>query len=163
MPTTFVVKASSTGRVEGDVAGAVDDRVQVARQVGDAGQVALEHLQAGLDERVCPAGRVGDSGEDRLLEQGPDPLPAACGILGPDEHGDRGVGRLRQQPVQQGFPDEAGDAGEQDLLPAQARGQPGGSGLLAHARSLTSPASGPPAPVCKGLSCPTCGSTSETG
>jgi hypothetical protein len=57
------------GRVEGHVAGAVDDRVQVGRQRRGVVQVALEHADARGHQRLDTPGRLDDVGEDRLLQQ----------------------------------------------------------------------------------------------
>src|SRR4051794_72512 len=52
------------GRVEGDLAGAVHDEVDVARQLGDVWQVPLEHGDPGADERIH--GRVTVAGAQSL-------------------------------------------------------------------------------------------------
>ena len=103
-------------RVERHVAGAVHDRVDVGRQLGYVGQVALDHRDAGRQHRLDAARRLDELGEDRLLEQLGDPVRAADRPLGPDQHRHPHVGHLAEQQVQQRLAHEAGDAGQQHVL-----------------------------------------------
>ncbi len=57
------------GRVEGHVAGAVHDRVQVVRQGGRVGEVPLEDAHPGVHHLIEPAAGLDELGEDRLPEQ----------------------------------------------------------------------------------------------
>ena len=77
-----------------------------------------------------PPGRLDDVGEDRLLEQLGGPVGTAGRPLGPDQDAHPQVRDVAQDQVQQRLADEAGDAGEQDVLPRQTlRDRP-----LRHAR-----------------------------
>ena len=115
------------GRVEGDVAGAVHDGVQVGGQRGYVGEVALEDRD--------PAGQQGvgvlvEPGEDLLAEQRPCPFGAGGGARGRISRVEPHVGHLGQDQPQQRLADEAGHTGEQDVL---ARQRPRD---VAHPRSL---------------------------
>ncbi|MPM18122.1 hypothetical protein SDC9_64528 [bioreactor metagenome] len=106
-------------RVEGDVTGAVQHHVQVARQRGDVRQVALDHLDPGVDELGLAAGRCDQGPEDRLADQGDHPVTGRGGALAADQDGRGGVGQLGEDLPEQLLPDEAGRTGHHDLLARQ--------------------------------------------
>ena len=112
------------GRVEGHVTCAVQQDVEVAREVRHRGQVALDHLDALGHQLLHPSGGGDDVGEDLLLQQALDALFRGDGALPPDQHRGCGVGALGEHLPQQLFADEPGDAGHGDLLASEQLGDP---------------------------------------
>jgi len=106
------------GWVEGDVAGAVHDDVEVRGQVGQVAEVALHHLDQ-VGERLHAAGPLGRGGERRLAQQGGDPVTAGLSRLGPHQRHRAHAGQVGEQPLQQGFTDEAGHPGDEDAPAVQ--------------------------------------------
>ena len=118
-PITLVVKPSSTGG-SNDTSPA--QCTTASRSVGSAGTSARSPSTTATRAAISastPPGRLDDVGEDRLLEQLGGPVGTAGRPLGPDQDAHPQVRDVGQDQVQQRLADEAGDAGEQDVLPRQ--------------------------------------------
>ena len=61
--------------------------------------------------------------EGGLGEQARQPVAAALPGTRADQHQQPGVGQVAQQPLEQGFADESGDAGDQQPLAGQPLAQ----------------------------------------
>ncbi len=104
-------------RVEGDLAGAVNDQVQVRRQLRHRGQIALDDVDPG--QQVVDGRASAQLLEGRLGEQTTQPVATALPGTRADQYQQPGVGQVAQQPLEQGLADEPGDAGDQQPLARQ--------------------------------------------
>ncbi len=107
-------------RVERHVARAVHDGVGVGGQCRHVGHVALEHVHP-LRERLD----VGDLGEDRLGQQGGDPVDRTGGAARAHHHRHPAARHVGEQPLQQRLAHEPGDPGQDDVGTVETLDDPG--------------------------------------
>lgn len=104
------------GWVEGHVARAVHQNIDVAGQLGDFRQIAFDHLDALRHQRLDAAGGLDDFFEDLLAQQLLHALLRGERALAAHEHRGGGVWAIAEETPQHLLADETGDAGHRDLL-----------------------------------------------
>ncbi len=105
--------------IEGDVASAVDEDVDVARQLRNVRKVSGDDFDLLLHELLDAAGALDDLLEDGLLQQRSDSLCRGDRSLRPDQDGSARVRAVVEECPEHLFTDEPGDPGHGDLLAGQ--------------------------------------------
>ena len=119
------------GRVEGHLAGAVDDDVEVIGQRRHVVEVALEHGDVVVEQRAqVVAAALAQPRECRPGQHVLDPVAGGQRAARAHEQRDRRVRQVMQQALEQGLADEASGSGDQDSLAGEDLGdRPGGHGM----------------------------------